>query len=72
LQQLQTRLNTANEQKKSLDPTSVNKRLEDYEQMLQYYTLMRTKNKMKDSDVEYEEWEVVEKYFAAELEKNLV
>jgi len=34
---------------------------------------MRTKNKMKDSNVEYEEWwEVLEKYFAAELEKNLV
>ncbi len=48
------------------------KRLEDYEQMLQYYTLMRTNNKMKDFDVESKEWwEVVEEYFAKELEKNL-
>jgi hypothetical protein len=40
--------------------------------MLKYYTLMRTKNKMKDSKVEYEEWwEVAEEYFTKELEKNL-
>ncbi len=47
-------------------------RLEDYEHMLQYYTLMRKKNKMKDSDAEFEEWwKVAEEYFAKELEKNL-
>ncbi len=41
--------------------------------MLQYCTLMRTKNKMKDFDVEFEEWwKVVEEYFVKELEKNLV
>ncbi len=40
--------------------------------MLQYYTLIKTKNKMKDFEIKYEEWwEVVEKYFAKELEKNL-
>jgi len=34
--------------------------------------MMRTKNKMKDYDVESKEWwEVVEEYFATELEKNL-
>jgi hypothetical protein len=34
---------------------------------------MRTKNKMKDYDVESKEWwEVVEEYFIKELEKNLV
>jgi hypothetical protein len=34
---------------------------------------MRMKNKMKDSEVEFEEWwEVVEEYFTKELEKNLV
>jgi hypothetical protein len=34
---------------------------------------MRMKNKMKDSEVESEEWwEVVEEYFTKELEKNLV
>jgi hypothetical protein len=33
---------------------------------------MRTKNKMKDFEVECEEWwEVVEEYFTKELEKNL-
>ncbi len=40
--------------------------------MLQYYTLMRMKNKMKDSKAESKEWwEVGEEYFTKELEKNL-
>ncbi len=40
--------------------------------MLEHYTLMRTKNKMKDSKVEYEEWwEVIKEYFTKEVEKNL-
>jgi len=48
------------------------KRLEDYEQMPQYYTLMRTKNKMKDFEAKFEEWwEVAKEYFTKELEKNL-
>ncbi len=34
------------------------KKLEDYEQMPQYYTLMRTKSKMKDYDVEW--WDAIE------------
>jgi hypothetical protein len=34
---------------------------------------MKTKNKMKDSEVECEEWwEVVKEYFTKELENNLV
>ncbi len=33
---------------------------------------MKTNNNMKDFNVEFEEWwEVVEEYFAKELEKNL-
>jgi hypothetical protein len=44
---------------KNLDPASVIKRLEDYEHMLQDYTLMKTKNKIKDSEVEFEEWREV-------------
>ncbi len=40
--------------------------------MLQYYTLMRTKNKMKDFKVKSKEWwEVVKEYFTKEMEKNL-
>jgi hypothetical protein len=55
-----------------LDLVGIKKRLKDYEQMLKYYTLMRTKNKMKDFKVESEEWwEVVKEYFIKELEKNL-
>jgi hypothetical protein len=33
---------------------------------------MKMKNKMKDSEAKFEEWwEVVEKYFIKELERNL-
>jgi hypothetical protein len=40
--------------------------------MLQYYTLVRIKNKMKDYDSKSKEWwEVIEEYFSKELEKNL-
>jgi hypothetical protein len=66
-------LETTNEQRKSLDLAGVKKRLEDYEQIFQYYTLMRTKNKMKDSDAKSKEWwEVINEYFVKELEKNLI
>ncbi len=55
-----------------MDPVGIKKRLEDYEQMLQYYTLMWTKNKMKDSKAKSKEWwEVAKEYFTKELEKNL-
>ncbi len=71
MQQVQAQLETTNEQKNILNPTNVKKRLEDYEQMLQYYTLMKTKKKMKDYDTDFEEWwEVGKEYFAKELEKN--
>jgi hypothetical protein len=34
---------------------------------------MRTKNKMKDSHAKSKEWwEVVEEYFAKQLEKNII
>jgi hypothetical protein len=50
----------------------VKKRLKDYDGMLQYYTFMRTKSKMKDSDVESKEWwEVAKEYFYKDLEKHL-
>ncbi len=72
LQHPQAQLERAYKQNKSLDPTSIKKRLEDYEHMLQYYTLMRMKNKMKDSDAKSKEWwEVSKEYFTKELEKNL-
>jgi hypothetical protein len=58
---------------KSLDPGGIKKRLKDYEQMLQYYTMMRMKNKMNDYEVESEEWwEVAKEYFTKELEKKMV
>jgi hypothetical protein len=42
----------AQEQRKNLDLAGVKKKLEDYEQMLQYYALMKTKNKMKFFEVD--------------------
>jgi hypothetical protein len=65
-------LERAQEQKRNLDSVDIEKRLEDYEQMLGYYTLMRTKNKMKDFKAKSKGWrEVTEEYFMKELEKNL-
>ncbi len=62
----------AQEQKKGLDPIGVKKRQEDYEQMMQYYTLMKMKNKVKDFEAKSKEWwEVVDEYFTKEMEKNL-
>jgi len=49
-------LENVNGKRKSLDPIYVKKKLEDYEQMLQYYILMKTKNKMKDFDTKFKEW----------------
>ncbi len=72
LQHLQAQLQRAHEQKKSLDLVGIKKKLEDYEQMLKYYTLMKTKNKMKDFEAKFKEWwEVAKEYFTKELEKNL-
>ncbi len=72
LQYLQAQLERAHEQRKNLDPANIKKILEDYEQMLQYYTLMRTKNKMKDFEAKSKEWwDVVEEYFTKELTNNL-
>ncbi len=40
--------------------------------MLQYYIVMRMKNKMKDCEAKYEEWwEVAKEYFKKKLEKNI-
>jgi hypothetical protein len=58
--------------KKNLDLICGKKRLEDYDQMLQYYIFMRINSKMRDSDVESKEWwEVTKEYFFKELEKDL-
>ncbi len=53
-----------------MDPVGVKKRLEDYKQMLQYYTIMKTNNKMKDSKAKFEEWwDVAEEYFTRRWRK---
>ncbi len=44
----------------------------DYEHMVQYYILMRIKNKMKDYEEKFEDWREIIECFAKELEKNLV
>jgi hypothetical protein len=49
-------LESANKRKENVNLVCVKKKVEDYDQMLQYYIFMITKNKMKDSDVEFKEW----------------
>jgi hypothetical protein len=40
---------------------------------MQYYTLVKMKNKMKDFKAKFEEWwELAEEYFTKELEKNSI
>ncbi len=64
MQQLHAQLETTNEHKNILDPIGVKKRLEDYEQMLQYYIMTKTEKKTKEYDIESKKWwEVGKEYF---------
>jgi hypothetical protein len=49
-------LERAQEHRKSLDLVGIKKKLDDYEQMLKYCTLMKRKNKMKDSKAKSKKW----------------
>jgi len=44
------------EKNKDLDPTYVNKKLEEYNKLAQYYSILCTKQQMDDSNVKPNEW----------------
>jgi predicted translin family RNA/ssDNA-binding protein len=44
------------EKNKDLDPSYVNNRLEEYNELIQYYSILCTKQQMDDSNVELDEW----------------
>jgi hypothetical protein len=41
---------------KHLDPTYVNNKLEEYNELAQYYSILCTKQQMDDSNVKPNEW----------------
>ncbi len=51
----------------------VNNKLEDYDNLVEYYFILHTKQQMEASNVElYEWWELVEMQFKEEIYKNLI
>ncbi len=44
------------EKYKDLDHVYVNNRLEEYDNLVQYYTILHIKQHMEDSNVELDEW----------------
>ncbi len=44
------------EKNKDLDPSYVNDRLEEYNELIQYYSIPHTKQQKYDSNVEPDEW----------------
>ncbi len=60
------------EKYKDLDPVYVSNKLEEYDHLVQYYFILCTKQQMKESNVEPDEWwELVEVQFKKEIYKNL-
>jgi hypothetical protein len=49
------------EKNKDLDLAYVNNRLEKYDELVQYYSILHTKQHMDDTNVELNEWWELEK-----------
>ncbi len=61
------------EKNKDLDPAYVNNKLEKYDDLVQYYSILHTKQYMDDTNVELNEcWELTKAQFQEEMQKNLV
>ncbi len=61
------------EKNKDLDPTYVNNKLEEYNDLVQYYSILHTKQQMDDVNVDPDEWWGLAKtQFQEEMQKNLV
>jgi len=67
-----TKLDDLLEGYKDLDHVYIKNRLE-YDDSVQYYSILCTKQQMEDSNARlYEWWELVEAQFKEEMQKNLV
>jgi len=44
------------EKNKDLDPTYANNKLEEYNDLVQYYSILHTNQQMDDVNVELDEW----------------
>ncbi len=61
------------EKNKDQDPMHVNNKLEKYDELVQYYSILRTKQQIENYNVELNEWwELVETQFKEEMQKKLV
>ncbi len=59
---IKRRLDYLLEKYKDLDYVYVNNRLEEYDYLVQYYTILHIKQHMEDSNVELDEWWELEKH----------
>ncbi len=44
------------EKNKDLDPMYVNNKVEEYNELVQYYSILHTKQQMDDANVELDKW----------------
>ncbi len=51
-----SRLDDFVERNKDLDPTYVKNKSEEYDDLVQYYSILCTKQQMNDANVEPDEW----------------
>ncbi len=51
-----SKLDNLVERNKDLDPTYVKNKLEEYDDLVQYYSILCTKQQMNDANVEPDEW----------------
>jgi hypothetical protein len=68
-----TKLDGLLETYKDLDHVYIKKKLEEYDDLVKYYSILCTKQQMEDSNARmYEWWKLVEAQFKEEMQKNLV
>jgi hypothetical protein len=68
-----TKLDDLLERYKDLDHVYIKNRLEEYDDLVQYYSILCTKQQMEDSNPRlYEWWKLVEAQSKEEMQKNLV
>lgn len=60
------------EKNKDLDTMYVNNRLEKYDELVQYYFILRTKQQMENYNVELNEWWELVETNLEEMQKNMV
>jgi hypothetical protein len=69
---IQTKLDDLLKKYKDLNHAHVTNKLEEYDDLVQYYSIIHTKQQMEDSNTKFNEWwEVAKVQFKEEMYKNL-